>query len=90
MWGTFTIMKMEDCAALTRTWRVLQRWPCRSSLPVPTLAARGEVGIYHKVTNMCATKQYKEVSKAYLTNTKSIFCEQLSCWEGGVGGVNSK
>ena len=63
----------------------------------------GGVGIYHKVTYMCATKQYKEVSKTYLTNTKSLLCEQLSCYQaklvgggegggggGGGGGVNSK
>ena len=33
-----------------------------------------EIGIYHQVTNMCATKQFKEVSKTYLTNTKSQLC----------------
>ena len=78
---------------LTRTWRVLQRWPSRSSLPVPTLAAGGKVGIYHKVTNVC--KKAIQRSQQDL----SLLCEKLSCYQaqlvrsgkgGGGGGGNSK
>ena len=81
--------KEEDCVLLTRTWRVLQRWRCKSSLPVPTLAARGEVGIYPKVTNMC--------NKAIQRNQQdlSLVCKKLSCYQaqllrGGEGGGGGK